>query len=455
MAQTTVFKNARLIDGLQDQPRAGVSIVVNGDRISAIESGPIPTPAGAQEVDLKGKTVVPGLIDTHVHATFVDRESLPLFLAAGVTTVRDVGAKLEKAQQLRQDLNSGATLGPRMLIYGPLLDGPTSSFETYGPLGEMLDSIPSPEAVPQKIGSLLAAGVDGIKLYFTLPPETSTEVIRFVDKRVPVTGHLGYTHSLDVIKAGIDGLEHVWISPYNDFCALEMQFGVGASMMNSSFWQQLNRGWEEADLKGKRAQTWFEAMIKHQVNMGTTLDLLWIARCGREAAMQDPDRRYIPPMALTRQKAMASHIGERPDWDIHPGLFEPTAATKVLEKHQEVTRMLHDAGGLIVGGTDCGGLAYPPPGFALLREIELLSESIGAMAALKAVTSVAARYIRRHDDIGSIASGRYADFLVIDGDPLRDVRELRKLTTVYRGGVAHDPQALLTRVPQVNPAIAS
>ena len=117
--------------------------------------------------------------------------------------------------------------------------------------------------------------------------------------------------------------------------------------------------------------------------------------------------------------------------------------------------MLHDAGGLIVGGTDCGGLAYPPPGFALLRELELLSESIGAMAALKSVTSVAARYIRRQDDIGSIAAGRYADFSVVDGDPLRDVRELRKITMVYRGGVAHDPQALLKRVPQVNTAITS
>jgi imidazolonepropionase-like amidohydrolase len=68
---------------------------------------------------------------------------------------------------------------------------------------------------------------------------------------------------------------------------------------------------------------------------------------------------------------------------------------------------------------------------------------------------VAARYIRRQDDVGSIATGRYADFLVVDGDPLRDVRELRKLTTVYRGGVAHDPQALLARVPQVNTAITS
>jgi len=102
----------------------------------------------------------------------------------------------------------------------------------------------------------------------------------------------------------------------------------------------------------------------------------------------------------------------------------------------------------VVGGTDCGALSYPPPGFALLREIELLAEAIGAMAALKAVTSVAARYLRQQDHIGAVAPGRYADFLVVDGDPLHDTRELRKLTTVYRGGVAHDPQAILARAPK-------
>jgi imidazolonepropionase-like amidohydrolase len=78
----------------------------------------------------------------------------------------------------------------------------------------------------------------------------------------------------------------------------------------------------------------------------------------------------------------------------------------------------------------------------------LTASPIGTMAALKAVTSVAARYLRQQDNIGSVAPGRYADFLVIDGDPLRDPRELRKLTTVYRGGVAHDPQAILAHAPK-------
>jgi hypothetical protein len=334
-----------------------------------------------------------------------------------------------------------------LFILGPLLDGADQSFDYNSELGEMLDSVPSPEAVPQKIGDLLKAGVDGVKLYFTLPPDTAKAIIRFVDKRVPVTGHLGYTHSLDLINEGIDGLEHMWISPYNEFCALDMQFGAGASMMNSNFWTQITKGWEEADLQGEGAKTWFGAMVDKQVNMGTTLDLLWLAKFGTEAALKDPDRRYIPPMTLKRQRAMVAHIGERPDWDIHPGVFEPAHCKKALEKHQEATRILHESGGLVVGGTDCGGLPYPPPGFALLREVELLAEAIGSMDAIKAVTSVAARYLRQQDNIGSVAPGRYADFSIIDGDPLRDVRELRNKTAVVRGGVTHDPRELLDRVP--------
>jgi len=447
MAATLLFHNARLIDGLTDQPRSNVSLVVTGERITSVEQGPLPVPAGAQLIDLQGKTVVPGLIDTHVHSTFVGTPSLPLFLAAGVTSARDVGGNLEKVKGLKADLNSGKKLGPRLFICGPLLDGSDKSFE-YPSFAEILDNIPSPEVVPQKIGALLNAGVDAVKLYFTLMPDTARAIIKFVDNRVPVTGHLGYMHSLDAIKAGIDGLEHVWISPYNEFCALDMQFGPGASMMSSKFWNQTLKGWEEADLQNPRAREWFDAMVKHRVNMGTTLDLLWVARCGEEGVKRDQDRCYIPPYALSRQRAMSSRIGERPDWDIHPGFFDPYKGTKALEKHQQVTRMLHEAGGLVVGGTDCGALAYPPPGFALLREIELLADAIGATAAIKAVTSVAARYLRQNDNIGSIAPGRYADFLIIDGDPLRDVRELRKLTTVYRGGVAYDPQALLAQVPK-------
>jgi imidazolonepropionase-like amidohydrolase len=90
------FRNGRLIDSIADQPRGGASIVVEGERISAVGRAGIPTLGNATIVDLKRQTVLPGLIDTHVHTTLMDRESLPLFLAAGVTTARDVGGKQER-----------------------------------------------------------------------------------------------------------------------------------------------------------------------------------------------------------------------------------------------------------------------------------------------------------------------------------------------------------------------
>src|SRR5262245_53366843 len=100
MGQTLLFQNARLIDGIGDQPRENVSILVTDDRITAVEQRPLTPTPDTHVIDLAGKTVVPGLIDTHVHSTFVGSASLPLFLAAGVTSARVVGGNLEKVKGL-------------------------------------------------------------------------------------------------------------------------------------------------------------------------------------------------------------------------------------------------------------------------------------------------------------------------------------------------------------------
>ena len=446
MAETLCLQNARLIDGLGDEVQEGASILISGERILEVATEPRPAPPDATIVDVQGKTVLPGLIDTHVHMTMMDESYYPLFLAAGVTSARDLGGKLENVLALRADLESGKALGPRLLVYGPMLDGAVSSAEAPFFL-EISDRLPSPEAVPEKVGGLLEAGVDGVKLYYTMPPETTQATIDFVDKRVPITGHLGYTHSIDAIRAGIDGLEHAWISPYNDFCALDMQYGP-PTLMSAEWYQHTARGWAGADLQSARARSWFDAMAESQVALGTTHVMLWTTKFGKEASRLDPDRRYKPPSMMDEMLPEgAPEILAEAEMFFDP--YSPPLPD-VLEKMHELTRTLCDAGGVVVGGTDTGAMTYPPPGFALLREVELLADSIGNMRAIQAVTSAAARHLRREQDIGSVAPGRYADLLIIDGDPLRDVRELRNLVRVYRGGVPYEPQDLLAKVPQRN-----
>lgn len=293
MAQETLLRNARVIDCISRQPRDGVSILIRGERIVKVDAQ-IDVGADTQVIDCTGKTLMPGLIDTHVHATMVDEIDLQLFLGAGVTTARDVGGKLDSVIALRGRLNSGAVLGPRLFVCGPLLDGRGDSFDHKGEFGIILDNVPDPASAPAKMNQLIDAGVDGIKLYFSMTSDIVGACIDAVARRVPVTGHLGRTTALEAVNLGIDGIEHMWITPYNDICPIEMRLTPDISMSSPRFSKTTFKGWEEADLHGPGAQALFGAMVDKQVKMGTTLDLLWLANIGLEAALADTDRMYIP-----------------------------------------------------------------------------------------------------------------------------------------------------------------
>jgi hypothetical protein len=453
MAAQILLHNARLIDGLRQGPLEQASVLIDGERIAAVQEGQIAPPQGAQVIDLAGKTVTPGLIDTHVHTVTIGDEGLKLFMANGITAVRDCGARLERIIAIKDALASGQKFGPRLYFCGPLLDGATSSLP--GAAGAvMTQNVPSRESIPEIVQPILDAGASSLKLYFGLTADMGEAIIRYADGRVPITGHLGYMRASEAVKAGINGLEHISPSVFNDVCPANLRFGPGTSMAGRQFAERLRAGWLAADFTAPDAQSLIEQMAERQVAMGTTMNIYWMFRVGYDAAARDPDRKYIVPAILAgrRETAAARNKLSDPDWDLHFGRMEQSVVDQErrgLEQQQEFCRRLFDGGGLIVGGTDAA-INYPPPGFSLMRELELLAESIGAMNALRAVTSRAATALRQQDDIGAVAPGRYADLLVIDGDPLRDITAMRRVATVFKGGVSYDPRAILNELP-VNP----
>ncbi len=169
-------------------------MLIKDDRISAVGHGNATlTPPGAEDrhADVAGQAVLPGLIDTHVHTLLMGDEGMRLFIAAGVTAARDCGGKLEAVKAVARALASGEKLGPRLYVCGPLLQGTVQSLpEPFASV--MLESVPSPDAVPDKVKPLLENEVDSIKLYFSLPAETGRRIISYVGGNVPVTGHLGW-----------------------------------------------------------------------------------------------------------------------------------------------------------------------------------------------------------------------------------------------------------------------
>lgn len=450
MAAQILLRNARLIDGLRQEPLENASVLIDGERIAAVETGPLPPPPGAEIIDVGGKTVTPGLIDTHVHAVTIGDEGLKLFMANGITSVRDCGARLERILAIREALASGKKFGPRLYFCGPLLDGAQSSLP--GATGAvMTQNVPSREAIPEIVQPILDAGADSLKLYFGLTADMGAAIIQYADGRVPVTGHLGYMRASEAVKAGINGLEHISPSVFNDVCPANLRFGPGTSMAGRQFAERLRAGWLAADFTAPDAQSLIEQMAKRQVAMGTTMNIHWLYRVGYDAAAHDPDRKYIVPDILAGRRETAAARGKLsdPEWDLHFGRMDQSIVDqerRALEQQQEFCRRLFEAGGLVVGGTDAA-INYPPPGFSLMRELELLAESMGTMNALRAVTSRAALALRKQNDIGAVAPGRYADMLVIDGDPLRDITAMRRVATVFKGGISYDPAAILRELP--------
>jgi imidazolonepropionase-like amidohydrolase len=372
-----------LVDGTGSDAVHDATVVVEDGRILA--AGPstnIHVPVGAHRIDVRGQTIVPGLWDMHAHVMQV--EWAPMYLATGVTTVRDMGNEIDFELALRGAIRAGAALGPSLLLAG-LVDGP-------GPdaFGAVTAGTPDEgRAVVRRYHDL---GFQQVKLYTLLSPAVvgaiTNEAHRF---GMTVTGHV--PASLTVLSAVDSGMDHI--------AHLPIRGDPGSDSVRRI-------------VEGLRAH-------------GTVVDptASWGELLGHSTAQPvqslQPGVDELPSALRTRIVAMGVRT------------IDTATAHARLARTLAIIRELHEAGVPVVAGTDEG-----VPGFSVSREMELYQTAgFSPIDALRAATAVSAKAMHLEGEVGTLTPGLRADLLVLDRNPLEDVANVRALHFVMKNGVLY------------------
>src|SRR5215469_11444887 len=397
---------ATLIDGTGAAPVADSAVVIGNGRIQAV--GPrskVKIPKNAHVVDATGKFVLPGLWDMHAH--FEQVEWGPIYLAAGVTTVRDCGNEFEFITAVRDAIAQNRGLGPRLLLAG-IVDG-------TGPLALGVQRVDTPEQARQWVNRYHDAGFQQMKIY----SEVKLEELKIVADEahrlgMTVTGHVPEgLNAFQTIAAGQDQINHI---QYID------------DIMHAPFPKDMSRidrmqATADLNLDSPEAAKALSFLKDHHTVVDPTMALfeLFTATTAKPPASFEPGVNKIAP-------ELAQQIT-----DVEPPSPRSEISEKLFEKEIRVVGALHKAGIPIVAGTD-----QAVPGYSLHREIELYVQAgFTPLEAIQAATIVPARAMHLEKETGTVEKGKRGDLILIDGDPLQDIHNTRNVEYVITNGTMY------------------
>lgn len=430
------FTHATVVDGTGTAPKFDQTLVIDKGRITALGSAAnTRVPARATVIDARGKTLLPGFVMMHEHLFYPTRlqpgafytampySFPPLYLAGGETTIRTTGSMMPYADlNVRDDIKHGKRIGPDIDVTGPYLQGGTSYTED-------MHVLTGPADARRTVNYWAEEGVTSFKAYDHI---TRAELKAVIDAahahHVKVTGHLCSVTFREAADLGIDDLEHAFFVA-SDFVKDKQpdQCPKGGAVAKSI-------AALESDSAG--VDSLIKLLVDKHVALTSTLPVF---------ATFIPGQREQSQAALALLDPRLRDMYES-TWKKIQATPEPMAKARQewFAESTQLEKRFVEAGGLLLGGSDPTGYGGVIPGFSAKREIELLVQADGFTfpQAIRIVSLNAAKFEGRDRDIGSLAVGKRADIVVIDGDPAKDITAIEHMPLVFKNGVGYDTAAI-------------
>ena len=413
---TTLIRNARVFDSETGTLGAASDVLVRDGRIVSVAGGGSEQAVADQVIDAAGRTLLPGLFDSHGH---IDRWGGGLHLAAGVTTVRDMGNDNATLQQLIADEKSGVLMSPRVVAAG-FIEGESEFSARNGFVIKTLDE------AKEAVDWYAANGYPQVKIYNSFPKDLLRETAAYAhEKGLRVSGHVpAFMRASDVVEQGYDEIQHI--------NQLLLNFFVD----DTTDTRTLTRFYLVADktagldFDSPPVRDFIDLLAREEVVVDPTLATFDFIRhrAGEVSQAFAAVADHLPPDLQRNLRVAQMKI---PD--------DATAATyeKSYDKLVEFVGLMHEAGIPIVAGTD------EMPGFTLQRELELYVQAgLTPGESLQTATWNAAKVAGVLDDRGSIAPGKRADLILVDGDPTADISTIRQVAMVLKGDTVYYPSEI-------------
>jgi imidazolonepropionase-like amidohydrolase len=420
-----VLTHVTIIDITGGAPKPDMTVVITGARITDLgEAGKVSVPQGGKEIDAGGKFLIPGLWDMHVH--WYGRDTLTLFTANGVTGIRQMFGTSDLLRW-RDEIAKGSLQGPRMVVASPIIDGPQ-------PVWPGSISVRDEAEGRKAVTRVKQWGADFVKVYSLLPREAYFGIADEARKQgLPVEGHVPFSLSAaEASDAGQKSIEH--LTGVILACA-DKEAESRSEPVNANSSPARTRPEVQAleTFSAKKEAELFARFIKNGTWQCPTLNVRRSTAYQDDPNFKNDDRlRYIPRQILER-------------WGMRMGNRRAefyANEKRLFQKQVEVIGDMNRAGVLLLAGTDTGN-PFCFPGFSLHDELALLVKAgLTPTESLRAATLNPAKFFGLDQTLGTIEQGKLADLVLLEANPLEDIRNTQRIDAVIMNGRFYDRKAL-------------